>query len=221
MADSQLPPDIAAAAQQIQIVNRHGLGLSTQFFWVQDRFQHTIGVLESPPQQAGAQQAGAQRTLLASESCAASASQACNEQWPADPPLQQLSVEPIGDRDAVLAVGQAGCGHWSSSVEAFLQDDRPTLKFDIACRFSRPADYLGSQYRLADPQLSLQAQGDDVLLAVTEHRVRLAACAPSPGGDNPLAWQRDPTEQRLWLSVPDAGDRLPRTVRWQFTVTLG
>lgn len=216
MADSQLPPDIPTAAQQIQIVNRHGVGLSTQFFWVQDRFQHTIGVLQSP-----SQQALTQRTLLASESCAASASQACNEQWPADPPLQQLSVEPIGDSDAVLAVGQAGCGHWSSSVEAFLRDDLPTLKFDIACRFSRPAEYLGSQYRLADPRLSLQPQGDDVLLALAEHRVRLAACAPSLGGADPLAWQRDAAEQRLWLSVPDSGNRLPRTVRWQFTVTLG
>lgn len=216
MTDSILPVGDAAAVQQIEVVNRRGLGLVAQFAWVHDRFQHTIGMFAP-----GTPQNAAPQILLASDPAGGEARERDSESWPADPPLQQLSVEPIGAdaSDAVLAVGQAGCGHWSSSVEAILQDEQPTLKFDIACRFSKPADYLGSQYRLADPRLSLQPQGQDLLLALADHRLRLAAVAPDAAES--LAWQLDAESRRLRLSVPDAGGSTPRTVRWQFTVTLG
>ncbi|QEG38717.1 hypothetical protein [Roseimaritima ulvae] len=219
MADSILPVGEAAAVQQIEVVNRRGLGLVAQFAWVDDRFRHTIGMFAP-----GTPQNAAPQVLLASDSADGDAGGGDSEAWPADPPLQQLSVEPIGAdaSDAVLAVGQAGCGHWSSSVEAILRDEQPTLKFDIACRFSKPADYLGSQYRLADPRLSLQPQGENLLLALADHRLQLAAVAPATAAveATALAWQLDAEGQRLRLSVPDTGGSTPRTVRWQFTITL-
>ncbi len=66
--------------------------------------------------------------------------------WPASPPIQQLSLEAIGPGKVVLGVGGAGQGHWSISVEAYGEDG---LKFDLACRCRGTAESLGSEYELA------------------------------------------------------------------------
>jgi hypothetical protein len=87
--------------------------------------------------------------------CVESFSGASGDEWPRDPPLQQLVVEQVGSpsRTVALGVGMTNPGHWSVAVEAVgPRADR--LEFDWACRIQRAADYLGSTYRtLPRPEL--------------------------------------------------------------------
>jgi hypothetical protein len=102
-----------------------------------------------------------------------------NAPWPSDPPLQQLVLEPIGDRefpDVALGVGMSGHGHWSLAAQwlrnSGLADSGPAnsgpansgpansgmgslaLEFDYACKLRPPVGFLGSTYRVI-PQRSL------------------------------------------------------------------
>jgi hypothetical protein len=86
-----------------------------------------------------------------------------NAPWPSDPPLQQLVIEPIGDRefpDVALGVGMSGHGHWSLAAQ-WLRNPRPAnsgpdnpgmgsvaLEFDFACKLRPPVGFLGSTYRV-------------------------------------------------------------------------
>jgi hypothetical protein len=81
-----------------------------------------------------------------------------NAPWPSDPPLQQLVIEPIGDRefpDVALGVGMSGHGHWSLAAQ-WLRNPGPAnpgmgsveLEFDYACKLRPPVDFLGSTYRV-------------------------------------------------------------------------
>ncbi len=72
-----------------------------------------------------------------------------DEDWPASPPIQQLSLELIHDRPTLLGVGQAGKSHWSISVETALGELEPgvnALRFDLACRARNKPTWLGSTY---------------------------------------------------------------------------
>ena len=70
-----------------------------------------------------------------------------DEDWPASPPIQQLSLETIAGMPALLGVGQAGKSHWSISVETLTQArSQPAIRFDLACRCPAPPDWLGSSY---------------------------------------------------------------------------
>lgn len=96
------------------------------------------------------------------------------DNWPVSPPMQQVVSEPIGgqtgDQPVLLGVGLSGNGHWSIAVDAMTEQDlarldenandnkvtdgRPAdhdrgLRFDVACKTSKPATFLGSTYRLA------------------------------------------------------------------------
>jgi hypothetical protein len=86
-----------------------------------------------------------------------------NAPWPSDPPLQQLVLEPIGDRefpDVALGVGMSGHGHWSLAAQ-WLRNPGPAnpgpdnsglgsvaLEFDYACKLRPPVGFLGSTYRV-------------------------------------------------------------------------
>ncbi len=83
------------------------------------------------------------------------------EEWPASPPLQQLSLQLIGHQNVGLGVGDAGLSHWSISVEP-VDDGRAGLKFDLACRCKTSPLWLGSTYQLGD-SLELIALGDSRL----------------------------------------------------------
>jgi hypothetical protein len=102
-------------------------GLHVAFVWQGDRFAHEFvwdNGLRVPSVEGSAEQA-----------------------WPPSPPLQQLSIERIGDADAILGVGAAGQSHWSISVEVTQEHERYALKFDLACRFKLAPEWLGSTYR--------------------------------------------------------------------------
>lgn len=106
-----------------------------------------------------------------------------NAPWPSDPPLQQLVLEPIGDRefpDVALGVGMSGHGHWSLAAQ-WLRTPGPAnpqmgsvaLEFDYACKLRPPVGFLGSTYRVV-PQRYL------------------------PSGSSGLEWMRVEFGQQHW-----------------------
>jgi hypothetical protein len=106
-----------------------------------------------------------------------------NAPWPSDPPLQQLVLEPIGDRefpDVALGVGMSGHGHWSLAAQ-WLRTPGPAkpqmgsvaLEFDYACKLRPPVGFLGSTYRVV-PQRYL------------------------PSGSSGLEWMRVEFGQQYW-----------------------
>jgi hypothetical protein len=88
-----------------------------------------------------------------------------HDDWPASPPLQELSIETLSDgRRVAFLVGRAGGSHWSASVEALA--DRDGLAFDVACRHGANAGWLGSRYRLlAELSTSVAVEGEVVVTA--------------------------------------------------------
>lgn len=128
-----------------------GSGLRVDFYWTGDRFGHTIHTVSADDSTANTSADNTTPTAETAQlrSCEADAAQA----WPDSPPLQQISVETIGDGQAALAVGAAGTSHFSLSVTGSLVDGRPAIHFDVAVRTSaNHSDIaLGSRYqRLAN-----------------------------------------------------------------------
>lgn len=126
-----------------------------------------------------------------------------DDPWPPSPPLQELHAERQADgRQVVMLIGRAGRSHWSLSVEPV--DNR--LVFDVACRLSREADWLGSSYRttsgtaveggvvtLAGGLLgTMSADFDGASLSLNAGVLQIcAACGAAPG---------------------------PRTARWRYVI---
>ena len=74
-----------------------------------------------------------------------SSSEGSGEQpWPPSPPVQACQSEL--DR-YILGTGMAGKSHWSI---ALCSEDN-ALIWDVACRFKRPPESLGSAYQLVEP----------------------------------------------------------------------
>lgn len=166
-----------------------------------DRFGHSVvSRRESPPPSCGLE------SVLGTSL----------EQWPLDPPVQQLVLEPLGNpaRVAALGVGMSGGGHWSLATEVVCGDtDR--IQFDWACRIHRPAERLGSSYRsfgltsLAPAQLTLEsaewslADGERLRLTVSEGRI---------------VWH----EREAILSIIPVSDiRSPGTHTWRYCLGVG
>ncbi len=105
--------------------------LSVQYSKFHDRLSHTIGI------QVGDSYLPLLESIEGSE----------EEPWPASPPMQQMVQECFapGAPPVLLGVGLSGNGHWSTAVETM---DSKRLKFDVACKNSKNAFWLGSQYRV-------------------------------------------------------------------------
>lgn len=139
------------------------------------------------------------------------------EDWPASPPVQEISRERIGDRDCLLGVGRAGKSHWSISVEtlpprestdaAVARASDPAaaegpfprgsgLRFDIACRCTEAPGWLGSTYRT------------DVAGLIT----------PVPDEPCRTVWCGT---RMLRIEPIEIPTRWPGTVRWRYTLVAG
>jgi hypothetical protein len=105
--------------------------LSVQYSKCRDRLSHTIGI------RIGDSYMPLLESIEGSE----------EEPWPASPPMQQMVEECFtpGATPVLLGVGLSGNGHWSMAVETL---DSKRLKFDVACKNSKKATWLGSQYRV-------------------------------------------------------------------------
>ena len=127
-------------------------GLSVRYSKLRDRLTHSIGIVVGD----------AYIPFL--EAIEGSA----DEPWPPSPPMQQM-VEESFNPDAspvLLGVGLSGNGHWSSAIET-LESQR--LKFDIACKNSKPSTEFGSKYRvLGNVQLSPVSNSVEIILAASE-----------------------------------------------------
>ena len=105
--------------------------LSVQYSRFHDRLSHTIGI------RIGDSYLPLLESIEGSQ----------EEPWPASPPMQQVVEESFtpGAPPVLLGVGLSGNGHWSIAVETM---DAKRLKFDVACKNSKNAVWLGSQYRV-------------------------------------------------------------------------
>jgi hypothetical protein len=144
--------------------------MTVSFRWTEGRFRHSIVLNDSNG-----------TTLDHWEDAIESAS----DEWPASPPIQQLSLESIQERPTLLGVGQAGKSHWSISVEPIAAPDARGLRFDLACRSRTLPHWLGSTYkRLFDGgpsprQLVIQSENGQV----SQSDSRVIACDLGQGAE--------------------------------------
>jgi hypothetical protein len=193
------------AMHSLDAINPDGLALRVEFIRRSDRYAHTISVVD--------QLRGVQPVLESVEGTA-------TDDWPASPPLQNLSIEELAPgRRAALLVGMAGRNHWSASVEAVT--GRAALVFDIACRIANDAGRLGSTYDVASRQLRddvsiyyRNAQSELVEIAGEHYSLRVQAFTQFNGGAASLAMNR--------ISIGPLADSRPKssTYRWKYCVEL-
>ncbi len=125
--------------------------LSVRYFKLRDRLTHSIGVVVGDT------------FIPVLEAIEGSA----DDPWPPSPPMQQM-VEESFTPDAspvLLGVGLSGNGHWSSAIES---KECLCLKFDIACKNSKPSTEFGSTYRvLGKIQSTMESNSVGIVLATT------------------------------------------------------
>jgi hypothetical protein len=116
--------------------------LRVEFRWSHDRFVH--------------------RVLLDQVEVARSIDGDSSELWPASPPMQQLSLEPIQGSDAILGVGAAGRSHWSLSVELEQgENESQSFRFEWAARCRDLPTSLGSAYSVANSIAIIPCEGPE------------------------------------------------------------
>lgn len=128
------------------------------------------------------------------------ASESADEDWPASPPIQQLSLESIHDRLTLLGVGQAGKSHWSISVETIEIAGEEALRFDVACRVRALPTWLGTTYRRTDAVISQTAR-----LQLTNESTEV-----------------EPSHDSLTCACmikPESVTKYPATFRWAYRIT--
>jgi len=178
---------IARAAYSLSSIGSDGSLLQVDFYLNADRFEHAI------------------KRLSADGTCRASWTsvlQSDSPDWPASPPIQELSRESIAGRDVLLGVGRAGKSHWSISIETASLDSEPSLIFDIACRCTAPPIWLGSNY-LVDPSASLPGVPPSCLTVNCD--------------DHSILIQSDVDGRRV--EPIQRPERWPATIRWRYTVS--
>ena len=152
-----------------------GEAITIQFPRSGDRFAHSI--------------------LLDGQPVATSLEGGDADDWPPSPPLQQLSIEDLGNGPVGLLVGMAGRSHWSLSVE--LQGNE--VVFDAACRIRGDGGELGSHYRLHGEQHRLNWRVDS--------------------GPGLAAAELDVSSEEAVIRIIDTIDD-GATLRWRYRLTL-
>lgn len=196
----------AASPFQLSAAGAGGSVIRVSYCRVADRFLHRISFLS---------EAGTQFHLDSS------AADVGSGQWPGDPPLQQLSQEEIAGQTTILAVGQAGLGHWSSSTQAVHCDRGAQIFLDVACRFSVFPLHLGSQYQVPESCSEVRIDSLRVLVQLPQTALCLEAAIPDShqaSNASIAVWQWDPVTRLLRLTVGGCGTNMPQTVRWQIKV---
>jgi len=138
--------------------------LSVAFTWAGDRWQHAVTIDGRP--------------LATSLEHTADGR---DPEWPASPPLVELSTASTGAGLAVLGVGRAGRSHYSASFTPLVAEP-DTVLVEIACRVSEPPAWLGSTYVMAGRPVRIVAAPPETGPPVT---VRWAYTA-GPAGLFPL-----------------------------------
>lgn len=163
---------------RLEVRDASGRGLRVEFVRVKDRYAHVISRLDG------------ELAVLVWESVEGTDS----DDWPASPPLQQLSLETLsGDRRVALLVGMAGTSHWSLSVEPAA--DGIAFIFDVACRVKSTPERLGSMYRRCGTGSSTGAIEAD--MAYCQVRVK---------------------DSGIEIAPNSVSNSMPHTARWKYRV---
>jgi hypothetical protein len=175
-----------------------GKSLRVDFDRNQDRWRHRI-FLMLPEGSAAA------TTLLLFESLEGTS----EEDWPASPPLQFVSIETRPTKPPVaLLMGMAGGSHWSASIEQHPAEQM--LRFDIACRAGGEPKQLGSRYRIASRVSVVQASDELVEFTAAGQTFQMTG---EPAKDSPLpALQQIDQELRVHFGQPTSAQA--QTYRW-------
>jgi hypothetical protein len=126
------------------------------------------------------------------------------DEWPPSPPFQNLELQTLpGKAQTALLVGKAGSSHWSAAIEA--DPTAGVLRFDIACRLQKEPLRLGSSYWIgANPKLPQPA---------------LPRFEIPPSGDG-IERKLESTDREMAIKVLSDPGPLPRTIRWQYVISL-
>jgi hypothetical protein len=138
------------------------------------------------------------------------------EDWPSNPPLQQLDqCQLAGQRRGLVGLGMAGGSHWSLAVEA----TQETLEFEVACRLHAAPRWLGSRYDFAAGATLANAPTDQSLaLAVGTGAGRRAILLSVDPELTQLEW--DPSRRRIDLCPRGTSNHWPATLRWRYVLRL-
>lgn len=173
-------------AYSLTSTGKDGSTLQVDFTRVGDRFEQTVTRIDR-----SGNTVAVWRDVHSSDS----------EDWPASPPIQELSLEAIGGKNVLLGVGRAGKSHWSVSIEATEVDSAPAIHFDFACRCPEPPNWLGTTYQIESSETEDGTAG---------HSLR-ATCA-----EDATLTRLDPKLIKIEpLSHPP---KWPGTVRWRYTI---
>jgi hypothetical protein len=192
----RLTEPVLVAARQRQPTAAAEAGLRIRFIWAGDRYQSLV---EIGP-------AAARPTFQAVGGDAL-------PDWPDDPPLQQLSIERLGDRTVALGVGSAGTSHWSISIEA-VPGPVPAFRYDLACRCQVSPPHLGSAFEFLEPidPVECSTEKGVVVNGVAGGILRFVPAAAIGTWEPRL----DPAGRRLALVAALGSDPQPATYRWGF-----
>lgn len=152
-----------------------------------------------------------------------------DDPWPISPPMQQVVSEKIGgqsgDQPVLLGVGLSGNGHWSIAVDAIDLDvsneAKPAasgsgLRFDVACKTSKPATFLGSTYRLLPSWRMVEVdKATYELKLATDSTPAVSIVMQCISGD--LKWRPDESQIAV---LPGTSPALATTHRWCHSIKI-
>ena len=177
------------------VIQRESMRLGVQFFKKNNRFGHVVSF-------------GREDQLYKLVSY-------CEEEteWPRNPPIQDVHFEDRDQSRVLLGVGMAGRSHYSISIRS---DLTTTLEFEFACHIKSRAEFLGTQYFLADNGSSVHRQQLPGRESLARHfRARA-------GSQLNLADNLEPSnlEASLRLLPEVMPNSFPATVEWGLTARI-
>jgi hypothetical protein len=143
--------------------------------------------------------------------------------WPQSPPWQQIVQESVGPNgeDVLLGVGLSGNGHWSIAIDKkHLNGSEDSesqsvfvLHFDIACKISKGADFLGSTWQCCEGWAIATWTPEQVFVRNTSRADSIALQLDANHGV--FRYSESPPNGVLVLASSDS-PALAKTHRWAF-----
>ena len=202
---STTPRTAPTIANRLELTIAEATLLRVDFDRAHDRWKHRVSLVLP-------EASGVVCPLLLLESVEGNS----QEDWPASPPLQFVSIETRPKKPPVaLLMGMAGGSHWSASIEQYPAER--ALRFDIACRAKSRPENLGSLYRIA-PRVQLQVPAD----GSTSVRFMAAGLtfefAGESNADSPLP-RMNAVSQELRVLFDKPVTTEAQTYRWVYRLT--
>jgi hypothetical protein len=189
---------------RLQMQVAEGIFLRVDFDRAVDRWKHRVSLVLP-------ERCGVVSPVLLLESVEGNS----EEDWPASPPLQFVSIESRPTKPPVaLLMGMAGTSHWSASIEQDLAGR--ALRFDIACCAKSRPERLGSIYRIA-PRVQWQSAGDESALFRFTAGERMFELRGDCSADAPLP-VLNTVDQQLQIQYGQPASQ-PQTYRWVYSLT--